>query len=172
MAGSARTNAMALLRVLNKKWGRMRDCSSAKRATVSAGVRLLARMTKPATNTADNKAPLPALAHQGGESTKPAKTNSPQPYKPASAPKATAIAYWARGCQRANQLLTTQPVINHASVAGKAAPVCKEKDSTQFQAVLDEYMAATATASSTNKTARKTTPIWQASNTSTTPGAG
>jgi hypothetical protein len=57
----------------------MRDCNSAKRATVSAGVRLRARMTKPATKTADNKAPLPALAHQGGDTTKPANAKRPHP---------------------------------------------------------------------------------------------
>jgi hypothetical protein len=77
------------------------------------------------------------------------------------------MAYCTLGCQRANQRLATQPVINHASVAGNAAPVSKENKSNQSHTVLAGYMAATATTISTNMTARNTTPIWQASNTST-----
>ena len=48
-AGSSRTRAIALLRVLNRKCGRMRACSSDSRAAVSAGMRPLARSTSAAT---------------------------------------------------------------------------------------------------------------------------
>ena len=58
---------MALLRVLNRKWGRMRDCSSVRRAVVAAGVRPRARSTSAVTSMADSSAPQAALASQGGE---------------------------------------------------------------------------------------------------------
>ena len=70
---------MALLRVLNKKCGRMRACNSLKRAVVAAGVLPLARSTSAATSSADSKAPLKALASQGAGVSKPTSDNTPQP---------------------------------------------------------------------------------------------
>ena len=42
-SGSVRTSAIAVFSVLNRKCGRIRDCSSARRAVVSAGTVALAR---------------------------------------------------------------------------------------------------------------------------------
>ena len=55
-AGSSRTSASAVLSVLNRKCGRMRDCSSARRAVVSAGSGGLARAGA-ATRTSSPRSP-------------------------------------------------------------------------------------------------------------------
>ena len=47
VAGSRRTSVSAVLSVLNRKCGRMRDCSSASRAVVSAGTRGLGAQPQP-----------------------------------------------------------------------------------------------------------------------------
>ncbi|MNV98709.1 hypothetical protein D3C71_1939900 [compost metagenome] len=78
MAGSSRTKAMALLRVLNKKCGRMRDCSSVSRAVVAAGVRPRARSTSAATSMAASSAPVAALANHGGDAEIPTSASMAQ----------------------------------------------------------------------------------------------
>ena len=69
---------MALLSVLNKKCGRMRDCSSVRRAVVAAGVRPRARNTSAATSMAASNAPVAALASQGGDADRPTSASMAQ----------------------------------------------------------------------------------------------
>ena len=75
-AGSRRTSVSAVLRVLNRKCGRMRDCSSARRAVVSAGTVALARRRSQTKIAAAIAAPA-----SGG----PKPTSAPKPAAAASA---------------------------------------------------------------------------------------
>jgi len=85
---------MALLRVLNRKCGRMRACNSDRRAAVAAGACALARIASPTTSRAENSAPANTDAVHGTNSRNPASASTPQPYRPASAPRLTPAAYW------------------------------------------------------------------------------
>ena len=143
----------------------MRDCSSASRAEVSAGMRPLLRMTNAATKMPDSKAPLKALATQGGPNMMPDQANMPQPYRPATAPMATATVYCATGCRRANIRLDIHASNSHDRVAGKAPPVTIARRMTQSTASFARKATPTAADTSTNNTARNTTPVWQASKT-------
>ena len=164
LSGSARTRAMALLSVLNKKWGRMRDCNSASRAVVAAGVCALARQYKPASSMLESNIPAAALAVQGVGSASPISASRPQPYNAAAAPSVIPASHWSRGMSRCNHFLSPQAAINQARVAGSAPPVSSEKRSSQSIGCAAPNMAPTPTTLSTNITARNTTPTWQASN--------
>ena len=171
MAGSARTSAIALLSVLNKKCGRMRDCNSDRRAAVAAGARPLARSTRAATRAAASKAPVLPQATQGACCVSPISTSMAPPYTPASAPSSRPAAYCPTCRRRASHFFRQHATISQTSVAGKAAPVSTDNRSNQSSTADAPNMAPTAITTSTNSTARNTTPAWQASKTSAGPGA-
>ena len=162
---------MALLSVLNKKCGRMRDCSSASRALALAGARPLARATKAATSAAANAAPAAALASQGASWVKPINASTPQPYKPANTPSAMPPSHWPVMDIFCNCFFKAQAVINQASVAGSAAPVIKARRDIQSSGLLAPNITPMAVTASTNSTARSTTPTWQASKISACSGS-
>ena len=162
---------MAVLSVLNKKCGRMRDCNSASRAVVAAGVRPRTRHTSPASRPAASSAPVQALASQGGVSLNPSKVSMPHAYTPASAPSTTPVAICSDSGRRASRRLKLQPSTSHSSVAGSAPPVTTATRPSQSAVPLATYIRPMAITASTYSTARRITPTWQASNTSTGAGA-
>ena len=133
---------------------------------VAAGVRPFTRQTSAATSIPASSAPALALASQGAGSAKPARASRPQPYRPASAPSPTPAATCTPRRWRASGFLRLHPAISQASVAGSAPPVTIEVRASQSSRLAVPNIAPTATTATTNSTARRITPTWQASNTS------
>jgi argininosuccinate lyase len=170
-AGSSRTSAIALLSVLNRKCGRMRACSSVSRAVVSAGVRALARQTSAATS-------MP-----GQQRTRQRPTGHPRHCAQVAGQRQQAAAIQPcqrtqqhtahilrRVGQRASSFLALQAAISHTSVPGNAPPVSMATRASQSMKPTAPNIAPTPITHSTNSTARRITPVWQASNTSTRAG--
>ena len=85
----------------------------------------------------------------------------PAPCQPAAGPRAPAAPGASSGCR---------PRSARASVAGKAAPLSTATRTSQSATPAAPNMAPTDITVSTNSTARRITPTWQASNTSTRAG--
>ena len=113
----------------------------------------------------DCSAPVTALATHGGAPSKPDTASIKHPYMPAMAPRPTAAAYCTAGAKRASSRLDTQATSSHDKVAGKVPPVTSASRITQSVKVSAANATPTPAQSSTNSTARSTTPVWQASNT-------
>src|SRR2546427_745633 len=156
---------MALLSVLNRKCGRMRDCSSASRACVSAGVWPRARSTRAATSRAASSPPDMALASQGAL-LPPASCSMAQAYSPAAMPSSTPAAYCPVDGRRCSGCLSRQAATSQTRVPGRLAPVSRAMFSSHCRGESAPNIAAVAATACTKSTARSTTPTLQASKTS------
>ena len=111
---------------------------------------------------------MQALASHGGAAPViPSSARVPQAYSPASAPSTTPAPICSAQGRRASGRFRLQPTTSHSSVAGSAPPVISATRLTQSDTPLATYISPTATTTSTYSTARRITPTWQASNTST-----
>ena len=89
----------------------------------------------------------------------------------ATAPNVMPNRCWIHGSTRARIVFRLQATTSHSSVAGRAAPLSTATRNSQSMAVAAPNIAPTDITVSTNRTARRITPTWQASNTSTRAGA-
>src|SRR4030095_2989079 len=95
-----------------------------------------------------------------------------QPYSPATAPSSTPNSCCTEGASRASSFLRLQATISQASVAGKAPALRTETRSSQPSILAAPNIAPTDITVSTNRTVRRMTPTWQASNSSARRGGG
>ena len=131
-------------------------------------MRPLLRMTNAATKMPDSKAPLKALATQGGPNMMPDQANMPQPYRPATAPMATATVYCATGCRRANIRLDIHASNSHDRVGrqGTTGHHRQANDPVHRVTRKEKPHPQRQTLPQTTRP-RNTTPVWQASKTKT-----
>jgi hypothetical protein len=146
LAGSARTSAMALLRVLNRKWGRMRACSSASCAVVPAGSRALKRQTSRHHEHECHQ----RTGRRAGQPGRRIDQTHPRHHGAAvqghAAPRAMPTAHCAGSTRRSSGRLTAHITSSQPSVAGRA-PVTSATNLSQPHALVAPNNAATATTS-------------------------